>query len=93
MRAALIFAFVLVFGPLFAQTDFACRGASCPQYEGDGRSCSDIAMACQGNCTNGKYTYSSSPQYCSKMCGRAKANCIKTGTWSGVNMINNLKRR
>ncbi len=92
MRAVIVFFLSLACTPALAQTDFACQpGPSCPQYEGGGRSCSDIALTCQGNCTNGKYTYNSSPQYCSKMCGGAKANCVKTGTWRGVSIITNLR--
>lgn len=94
MRAVIVFVLSLACTPVLAQTgDFACQGSSCPQYEGRGRSCSDIALACQGNCTVGKYTYDSSPQYCSKMCGGMKASCMKTGTWRGVDIINNLKRK
>lgn len=93
MRAAIIFVVVLFSSPLAAQTDFACQGGSCPQYEGRGRSCSDIALACQGNCTVGKYTYNSSVEYCANMCGRAKKQCVKSGTWRGVSVINNLHRQ
>lgn len=93
VRAVIVFVLSLAFTPAYAQTDFACQpGPSCPQYEGAGRSCSNIALECQGNCTNGRNTFNSSPEYCSKMCGGARANCLKTGTWRGVVIINNLKR-
>lgn len=92
MRAVIIFVLSIACTPALAGTDFACQGSSCPVYDGKGRSCSDAALACQGNCTVGRYTFNSSPEYCSKMCGDAKALCIKTGTWRGVSIINNLRR-
>ena len=94
VRRTLVSLAVLVCStPALAQTDFACKPGSCNHYDGAGRSCSDLTLMCQGNCTNGKNTFNSAPEYCTKMCGGAHAKCLKTGTWSGIEIINNLRRQ
>jgi hypothetical protein len=91
VRAVIVLVLSLACTPALADTDFVCRG-DCPQFPGRGRSCSDIALACQGNCTLGRNTFNSALPYCTKMCGGERAACIKTGTWRGVAIIVNLKR-
>ena len=93
-RTVIGFVLLSVCGPATAGTDFACKpGSPCPTFEARGRSCSHFAMLCQGNCTVGRYTFDSSPQHCSKMCGGEKASCLKTGIWNGVNLILNVRRQ
>jgi hypothetical protein len=60
--------------------------AALAQFEGGGRSCSQIAMLCQSQCTgqiNGGAKGPQTPESCAAECGGYRAACMRGGTWTG----------